>query len=92
MQKSRPMWFKITHLAQRKFLGKLNNIIFAYLLSPFILLHLKQVLRADPKILGCIVLIQIGSDFSIYPERRFHFIDINFVYLVYPIIIQYHRI
>ena len=72
------------------FLEKLTNITFAYLLSPFILQHLKQILRADPYIFGCIRLGLIFGCIRFGCIRfllKFQLTDINFVYLMYPIII-----
>ena len=50
------MWFQVTHLPQKgTCFRKLTNITFAYLLSPTILQHFKQIL-----IQGCIILAQIA--------------------------------
>ena len=46
--KSWPIWFKVTHLLQKDFFGKLTNITLAYLLSPMILQDFKEIFRTDP--------------------------------------------
>ena len=59
------MWFQVTHLPQRRTCsGKLTNITFAYLLSPTILQHFKQILKQ-----GSIILAQIGPKLPILPKR-----------------------
>ena len=59
------MWFQVTHLPQKgTCFRKLINIIFAYLLSPTILQHFKQILKQ-----GCIILVQIVSKLPILPKR-----------------------
>ena len=50
------------------FSGKLTNITFAYLLSSIIQQRLKQILRANHYIQGCIILSQIGSKLPIFPK------------------------
>ena len=51
------------------FSGKLTNITFAYLLSSIIQQRLKQILRANHYIQGCIILSQIGSKLPIFPKH-----------------------
>ena len=54
------MWFQITHLPQKgTCFRKLTNITFAYLLSPTIIQHFKQMFMQ-----GSIILAQIGPKFS----------------------------
>ena len=60
------MWFKITHLPKGTCFRKLTNITFAYLLSPTMLQHFKQVFKQ-----GCIILAQIGPKLPIFPKRYF---------------------
>ena len=47
---------KMVHLPQTKkfFLKKIINIIFIYLLAPFIVQNFKKSLTADPELSGCI--------------------------------------
>ena len=52
------------------FLEKLTNIIYVYLVSPNILKHFKQILRADHQIKGWIInLAQTGSELPISSKR-----------------------
>ena len=65
MQKCWPIRFQVIHLSQKgSCFGKLTNITFAYLLSPTIRQHFKQIL-----IQGCIILAQIGPKLPILPKR-----------------------
>ena len=88
MQKCWPMWFQITHLPQRgNCFRKLTNITFAYLLSPTIILHFKQMF-----IQGCILLAQIGSKLLISPKRYFLVkLTITFVSLLCSILHQHYN-
>ena len=48
---------KMVHLLQTKyffFLKKIIDIIFIYLLAPFVVQDFKQILTADPELWGCI--------------------------------------
>ena len=82
------MWFQITHLPQKgTCFRKLTNITFAYLLSPTILQHFKQIF-----IQGCIILAQIGPKLSISSKRYFlGNLTITFLCLLCSILQQYWK-
>ena len=49
-------WAKNGPFAPNKiFLEKIINIIFIYLLTPFIVQNFKNILKADPELLGCAI-------------------------------------
>ena len=71
------------------FSGKLTTITFDYLVSPIMLLHFKQIFRANHKISGYISLAQIDSKLSICPKRDFLAkLTVTVVYLLYSFILQ----
>ena len=88
MQKCWPMCFLFTHLPEKgNYFGKLNNITLAYLLSPSILQHLKQILKQS-----CIILAQIGPKLSILPKRCIlGKLTITFVCLLCSILQQHFK-
>ena len=82
------MWFQVIHLPQNgTCFGKLTNITFAYLLSPTILQHFKQILKQ-----GCIILAQIGPKLPILPKRYIlGKLTITFVCLLCSILQQHFK-
>ena len=61
------MWVKVTYLAQKgTCFGKLTNAAFAYLLSPTILQHFKQILKQV-----CIILAHFGPKLPIFFKERY---------------------
>ena len=81
------MWFQVSHLPQKgTCFGKLTNITFAYILSPTILQHFKQILKQ-----GSIILAQIGPKLSILHCPFFYILGkltITFVCLLCSILQQ----
>ena len=71
------IWVKLglnySFASKGHFSGKLTTITFVYVLSPIMLLHFKKVLRADHKISGNIILVQIEFKLPICPKRDFFF-------------------
>ena len=88
MQKCWPIRFQVIHLSQKgSCFGKLTNITFAYLLSPTIRQHFKQIL-----IQGCIILAQIGPKLPILPKRYIlGKLTITFVCLLCSILQQHFK-
>ena len=74
------------------FSRKLAIITFVYLVNPIILLHFKQILRADHKISGYIILVEIDSKLPICPKRVFLAkLTVTIVYLLYSFMLQHFR-
>ena len=78
--------------SKEDFSGKLTNITFVYLVNPIILLHFKQILRADHKISGYIILIEIDTKLPVCPKRVFLAkLTVTIVCLLYSFILQHFR-
>ena len=71
------IWVKLglnySFASKGHFSGKLTTITFVYVVRPIMLLHFKKILRADHKISGNIILVQIESKLPICPKRDFFF-------------------
>ena len=79
-------------MPQKKiFLEKLTTINYECLVSPIILKHLKQILRADHwnQMKGWIILAQIGFELPISPNRYFLAkLTVTIVYQLYSLMPQ----
>ena len=53
------------------FSGKLTVITYVYLVSHMILQHFKNILKANHQTSGCMILVQNGSKFPVYPSKDF---------------------
>ena len=72
------------------FSGKLTVITYVYLVSHMILQHFKNILKANHQISGCMILVQNGSKFPVYP-RKDYFAKWSIIYLLYFSILQYFK-
>ena len=68
--------------APNKFFFQKINIIFIYLLAPFILLNFKKILRANPELWGCVI---FGLKILQFVQNKFFLVQtiiISFIYLL----------
>ena len=77
---------KMVHLAQF-FFGKIVNIIFIYLLAPFIVQNFKKILTADPELRVCAIFWAQNGPFT---QIKFFFTE-NLLISLVPFIHAYHH-
>ena len=68
--------------APNKFFFQKINIIFIYLLAPFILLNFKKILTANPELWGCVI---FGPKILQFVQNKFFLVKtiiISFIYLL----------